>query len=117
LIKQQLPYLYTGFLIGNHGYALTAAHVIDQLLEDYDSKTDAIAGMFVDSHWNMIEILEMEKHPSEDIGIIRLPDYNWTPIVKIDPNPKHSSVEYICWGYPHEVANEVTKLDDRAFIV
>lgn len=36
----------TGFLIGNEGFALTAAHVIDQLLEDKKSEEDVMVGMF-----------------------------------------------------------------------
>lgn len=107
----------TGFLIGNNGYALTAAHVIEQLLDNHNPATDAIAGTFVDTHWNVVEIEKYEKHPTEDVGIVKLHGTGWKPLVKIDPVPKHSAIEYVCWGYPHETATEVKQLDPAATIV
>ncbi|TWF33697.1 trypsin-like peptidase [Chitinophaga polysaccharea] len=107
----------TGFLIGNNGYALTAAHVIEQLLENHNSATDAIAGTFVDTHWNVIEIEKYEMHPTEDVGIVKFRGSGWKSIVKIDPVAKHSAVEYVCWGYPHETAKEIQKLDPAAIII
>lgn len=107
----------TGFFIGNNGYALTAAHVIEQLLEGHNPSVDAIAGTFVDTHWNLVEIEKYEKHPTEDVGIIKMHGTGWKSIVKLDPTPKHSAIEYITWGYPHQSANEIKKLDEQAIVV
>jgi hypothetical protein len=105
----------TGFLIGNNGYALTAAHVIDQLLEDKKSDEDVIVGLFQsDSEWNVFEILQHEKHPTEDVGIIRIQGENWKSFLTVTDLPQNSACEYHCWGYPHEIAKELRKLDENA---
>jgi len=105
----------TGFFIGNNGFALTAAHVIDQLLEDLKPDEDVIVGMFNnDSDWFAFEITDYEKHSSEDVGIIKLQDQSWKSFLIINSSPQNSSCEYHCWGFPHETAKELKKLDKDA---
>ena len=105
----------TGFLIGNNGYALTAAHVIEQLLEGKQSDEDVMVGLFQsNSEWHVFEIIEYEKHPSEDVGIIKIQGQGWKSFLTITDIPQNSTCEYHCWGYPHETAKELRKLDENA---
>ena len=55
----------TGFLIGKDGFAITAAHVIEQLL-DGNSEEDVIIGLsVVNDKWIPIYIESYEKHDSD----------------------------------------------------
>ena len=104
----------TGFLIGKDGFAITAAHVIEQLL-DGNGEEDVIIGLFVDNNkWIPIFIESYEKHDSEDVGIIKLKDFKRESFLKVIDAPQHSTCEYHCWGYPHEVAKELSKLYKNA---
>ena len=101
----------TGFLIGKNGYAVTAAHVIDQLL-DGNREDDVILGLFVvNTKWVGVIIEKCEKHESEDVGIMKLKKFKRESLLKISDIPQYSSCEYHCWGYPHEVAKELQNLD------
>jgi len=103
----------TGFFIGARGYALTAGHVIDQLF-DVLPKNGAVLAIFSDSdgNWHPYEIIEKEKHSSEDVGIIKVNGDWWNSLLEIDIVPGHSGQEYHCWGYPRVVAKEVTKIQE-----
>lgn len=103
----------TGFFIGKNGFALTAGHVIDQLLENHNNKTDAIA-ILLQKHrqWFTFEIEEYEKHPSEDVGLIKIKStQKWSSIFRLTKEPQYPSCEYDCWGYPHEIAKELQLLE------
>ncbi|MAO64038.1 MAG: hypothetical protein CL666_03480 [Balneola sp.] len=104
----------TGFLIGKNGFALTAAHVIEQLTDNKNNDDVILALFVVNGKWNAIEIAKYEKHPSEDIGIILLDNYKRESFLKIVNTSHLSACEYHCWGYPHEVAKELKKLEENA---
>ncbi len=107
----------TGFLIGKRGFAITAAHVIDELNTGKKSETDVIIGIFPkEPHWMGAEITDLEKHPSEDVGILKLelPMLYRKSFLAITDAPQYSSGQYFCWGYPHEVAGELKQLDPSA---
>jgi hypothetical protein len=104
----------TGFLIGKDGYAITAAHVIDQLLEG-NVEDDVILGLFVDNdQWVAVYIESYEKHDTEDVGILKFKTFKRKSFLKINDTPQHSACEYNCWGYPHEVAKELSKLYENS---
>lgn len=106
----------TGFFIGNSGFAITAGHVIDQLLENHDAKTDAIT-ILLQKHpnWFAFEIEQHEKHPTEDVGIIKIKsEQEWHSILLINNSPQNASCEYDCWGYPHDIAKELQLLEENA---
>ena len=104
----------TGFLIGKDGYAITAAHVIDQLL-DGNKEEDIILGLFVDNdQWVAVYIESYEKHDIEDVGILKFRTFKRESFLKINNLPQHSTCEYHCWGYPHEVAKELSKLYENS---
>jgi V8-like Glu-specific endopeptidase len=104
----------TGFLIGENGYALTAAHVIEQLTEDIQTNNMVLALFLVKGKWTTVVIDSYEKHSSEDVGIIKLVDFKRKSFLRITDSIENASAEYNCWGYPHEVANELKKLDENA---
>ncbi len=106
----------TGFFIGSQGFAMTAGHVIDQLLENHNSKIDAINILLQkDTHWLAFEINKYEKHPSEDVGIISISNnQKWHSIMRLTREPQYSSCEYDCWGYPHDIAKELQLLEENA---
>lgn len=119
--NQDPPLIYeeligTGFFIGDRGFALTAGHVIDQLLENFDSSTDAIIAIFnIHPTWAALEITHFEKHETQDVGIIKISGDNWKSFLAITNERQFSAAEYHCWGYPHEVAKEFRKLEEDAF--
>lgn len=105
----------TAFFFGQNGYALTAAHVIDQLDENRDPEKEQVAGIFNEAdNWTSVTIEKMEKHPTEDVGIIKLTGNDWHSFLQITPQPFFSTYPYECWGYPHEVSNELLMLDEEA---
>ncbi|WP_315701870.1 MULTISPECIES: serine protease [unclassified Bradyrhizobium] len=93
----------TCFLIGSRGYALTAAHVIDQMDE-------SAARVFVPDPvgFDVSNITEHEKHSDEDIGILKidLPRPIISPIIFADHEPP-PSYEYSMWAFPEVIAEEV----------
>ena len=100
----------TGFLIGKKGYALTAAHVIEQLGLENGEKS---SGLFVGkgNKWYSFEVIGHAKHPSEDVAIIKLQG-NFHSWLRIHPQSEHQSAEYESWGYPIEVAEQAAKFEE-----
>lgn len=104
----------TAFFIGNNGFALTAAHVINQLYENFDPTIEAVGGMFEDgSTWKVFEILKSELHPTEDVGILKVAG-SWRSDFRVSSQLHVYGTEYLMFGYPHEVAKELKMLDDLA---
>lgn len=94
----------TGFLIGNRGYALTAAHVLEA---PTPSGTELVA-MFVNTEgkWEFLRLLSAESHPNQDVGLIQLPRpngteaSNWMSPFRLRNKWEGSSRRYDQWGYP-----------------
>jgi S1-C subfamily serine protease len=109
-IYSDIELIGTGFFIAEHGYALTAAHVIDQLYENQSQNGVAIA-LFTDGYyWSVFEVISSEKHTSEDVGLIKI-EGNWPkPIFKLDFRPHTAASEYACFGYPKIVAKEIQNI-------
>jgi hypothetical protein len=97
-------FLGTGFLIGNRGFALTAAHVIP------DVPPDQIVAVFVrDGRWWGARLLAHERHPTEDVGIVRLAGEPWRSFFRLSNTWEGSSKGYQMWGYPEDVAHELER--------
>ena len=63
--------LGTGFLIGNRGVALTAAHVVKDT-------TTGLAALFVgDEGWEALAVALVEQHPGEDVAVVGLDGGGW----------------------------------------
>lgn len=105
----------TGFFIGSRGYALTAGHVINQLFDNLPANGVVLA-LFADdeSYWHPYEVTGHSKHPTEDVGIIKIDGDWWKSIIEISTIPAHSGVEYHCWGYPKVVAQEIMNVQEGA---
>ena len=98
----------TAFLIGRRGMAMTAAHVVDQI----SIGESAVAIIPTGISWVPLRILESEKHPSEDVAVIRLekaPRPSWMTIGALN---QHQSCEYHAWGYPIAVAEMGMKYNE-----
>ena len=94
----------TTFLIGKRGFALTAAHVIDQIEVSGD---DYAFGFLSDTfHWRAGRINSWEKHPTEDVAILKLSHAICPSWLVIQPEPQHQSSVYDSWGYPISVAEQ-----------
>jgi len=106
----------TGFFIGKNGFAITAGHVVDQLLENHNAETDAITILLQEyPNWLAFEIEKYEKHASEDVGIIKIKsEQEWNSILQVTDSPQNGSCEYNCYGYPHEIAKELQLLEENA---
>lgn len=92
----------TCFLIGGQGYALTAAHVVQQI-----GKHGRV--FFPDEGvWDACAITASECHPTEDVAILKidLPEPVVSPIIYAQHEP-FPSAEYNMWAYPEVIAKEV----------
>jgi hypothetical protein len=107
----------TCFLIGNRGYALTAAHVIDQLHDAVKNENDVITTHIRNSTGlHPLKIIKFEKHPTEDVGIIKLSNDELKTWFKVTNKKFLSSVHYTGWGYPIEAAEELKRIEENAHL-
>jgi len=97
-------FLGSAFLFGNKGFALTAAHVIEE------HSKELIISMFVgeDNTWYVFEMLEHELHPQEDVAIIRIGGGPWKSPFRMRDKWEGSSRKYQMFGYPDDVLHELT---------
>lgn len=103
----------TAFLIGNQGFAITCAHVIEQILDDF--KGQIIVTHFIyNGQLFPFEVIKYEKHPTEDVAIIKIDNNNLKSWLQVQNATEYSSCEYQGWGYPRETANELKKLQPDA---
>lgn len=101
----------TMFSIGKRGFAITAAHVIDLIVDDGGGA--AVGAVTADGAWVPVRILEWEKHPTEDVAIIRLastPHPSWLVISNM---PENQSCTYDSWGYPIVIAELSRKYEEN----
>lgn len=98
----------TAFLIGKRGFALTAAHVVDQI-----ALQGAAVALVVDGRkWLPLHILSAEKHPSEDVAVIQLQATLGASWMVIGSSSEHQSCGYHSWGYPIAIAEMGAKYNE-----
>lgn len=92
----------TCFLIGRRGFALTAAHVINQVGSDGRVFYPDPEG------WDACAIIGSAIHPTEDVGILKidLPEDVVSPVIYAAHEPLPGG-EYNMWAYPDVIAKEV----------
>jgi hypothetical protein len=102
LDKENCQLIGTCFLIGSRGYALTAAHVLEQMTLRFAHVLFSKGG-----DWDASLIERYEIHPTEDIGILQLdlPRPIASPITFAETDP-YPNAEYSMWAHPEEVAYE-----------
>ena len=75
---------------------MTAAHVVEQV-SDEDGE-GVLEFVDHDNSWIGVRIVEHEKHPSEDIAILKLdgrnPRQSW---MVLSDNSRFQSCKYDCW--------------------
>ena len=75
----------TGFIIGCNGYALTAAHVIEQCF-DGNTEADVVLALFWNfpfKGWAIAKAISYEKYLVEDVGVIKIEGDGWRSIFEI----------------------------------
>lgn len=106
----------TAFLIGGRGFALTAAHVVEQSAE---AGTPVV--LFRKAEWIAVPIARSELHPTEDVAVMQLPDGEWHSLVEPVSSAENSSQRFCLWGYPDHVAtelrNQARNADDAQHLV
>lgn len=101
----------TTFSIGKHGFAITAAHVIDQITDNGGEA--AVGAINTAGAWVPIRILGSEKHPTEDIAIVQLSSIPHPSWLVISPEPENQSCTYDSWGYPITIAELSSKYEEH----
>jgi trypsin-like peptidase len=98
-------FLGSAFLIGNRGFALTAAHVI------LGSKNERLVGIFCPSAggWFGYEVVARETHLSEDVAVIQLDGGPWKSFFRLSNSVEHASCRYRLFGYPEDAAYELVQ--------
>lgn len=101
----------TAFLIGRRGFAVTAAHVVDQI----DGDVGSVVACFVDSanKWVAVRIEAFEKHSAEDVAVAQLQVVMCSSWLVLTHLPQHQSRDYDLWGYPISVAELSSKYEEH----
>ena len=96
-------FIGSGFLFGNKGFALTAAHVIENHI------SELIISMFVgeDNAWHVFDILDHEIHPTEDVAILKISGGPWNSPFRMRNKWEGSSAHYQMFGYPEDAVFEL----------
>lgn len=99
-------FLGSAFLIGSRSYALTAAHVV--------ADVDEFTAMFVDKgEWLGFKAVIVERHPTEDVALIRIKCQNLKSIFCMNDQREYSSRSYMQFAYPDDMMYELMQ-DNRA---
>lgn len=97
--------LGTGFYIGKSGFLLTAGHVLDQA-GSYTSSGNALGViLIIKGQRHFFEVLNAEKHPAHDLGIIQLPVPALESFLVVSNTVENQSCEFHMWSYPEEIAD------------
>jgi len=97
----------TGFLIGRNGFALTAAHVTEQLEVGIKTTEYVMVALFrSESEWHPYEITGFERHLSEDVAIFKISGGPWQSFFSITDEPEYQGRQFCCYGYPFDIAKE-----------
>lgn len=102
-------FLGTGFLIGNRGFGLTAAHVT----KGFGDETAVAIFVPESGGWFGFPIIRHEMHESEDVAVVKINGGPWKSIFKLANTWEGSSMRYRMFGYPEDAADELV-LDDKA---
>ena len=105
----------TAFLIGQNGFAITCAHVIDQLHDGLTENQILITHFPYKGQIYPFELVNFEKHENQDVGIFQVKGPKLSSWLKVLNSHENSSMEYHGWGYPRETAKELKLLDPNAF--
>lgn len=101
----------TAFLIGRRGFAVTAAHVVDQVNGD----VEPVVACFVNSanNWVPTRVKAFEKHPTEDVAVAQLEEMTRGSWLVLTDRSEHQSRDYDLWGYPISVAELSAKYKEH----
>jgi len=102
----------TAFLIGKRGFAVTAAHVSNQINAEGD---EGVLGFINDANaWCARRIVQKEEHPEEDVCILQLESAPPKPSWLILSNKSmFQSCKYDAWGYPIAIAEWSKKYEEH----
>ncbi len=109
----------TGFLVGDGGYALTCAHVVDGAPDEPNRGLAAILCPTRGGWWS-VQIRRREVHPTEDVAAFVLDDSSLGSFIAVVTGMAAASMTYMAWGYPDDVTLELEadgKLVERPDLV
>jgi len=106
----------TGFLIGVNGFALTAAHVVDQLVEAKKERDVMLTHLLNANGFHPFLITDFEKHPHEDVGIIKLNNSELKSWLHVSNQRFLHSTPYTAWGFPKENAKELLLIRENSHL-
>ncbi len=112
-------FLGSGFLFGNNGFALTAAHVIGHVINRANtSPNDTVVVMFVaeDEKWYAFEVLQAELHPTEDVAILKIDGAPWKSPFRMRNKWEGSSAKYHMFGYPEDAVGDLINPEEGRII-
>ena len=85
----------TGFILGSNGFAMTARHVIQ------DIEPEQLGGLLnINNEWQPIFFEPIIHHPSEDVSILKIKQYESKSFIYPSQNFENASCPYQLWGYP-----------------
>jgi hypothetical protein len=100
-------FLGTGFLIGNRGFGMTAAHVA------HNFQNEVVVAMFAsDSGWLVVPITHSEMHAREDVAIFKVAGDSWKSFFRFSNTWEGGACKYRMFGYPEDAAYEIV-FDDK----
>lgn len=103
-------FLGTGFLIGNRGFGMTAAHIAKKF------GSENIAALFApESSWIAVPVTHAEVHEKEDVAVIKVEGDSWQSFFRLSNTWEGSSMKYRMFGYPEDVTYEIVS-GDRAVL-
>lgn len=94
-------FLGTGFLIGNQGFGLTAAHVLS-----VDPTKEIMAMFVINGKWCGFKVKNSESHSHADVALIKLDGGPKRSPFRCRNQWEGSSRSYQQWGYPATVVWE-----------
>lgn len=99
-------FLGTGFFLGRHDFAMTAAHVIRGVEQ-------AVALLAGPSGWLSFAANAAELHPREDLAVLAMQppglEHHWSAFVTLKALETRSSLPYHLWGYPEDAALDLAE--------
>jgi hypothetical protein len=99
----------TGFTIGLSGFALTASHCVPR---DF---TNLRALFRLPDRWAAVPVSEVERHPTEDVALIRLSiNGEFWGMLRLDDRRRSPEQEVEVLGYPEETFYERRMADGTA---
>jgi hypothetical protein len=103
-------FLGTGFLIGDRGFGMTAAHIVQKFAGEN------VAALFASgSSWLAVPVIHTQMHATEDVALLKVEGDSWKSFFRLSNTHEGSSMKYRMFGYPEDVTYEIVSGDQATF--